>query len=89
MTGHICRKAGVPDIQTDSAEIKTAAELSGYICTSGELDTSGELAEHMRKAAEEAQTAFVCRRWDRPDIHSSDPDVKRACELNGYLCTSV
>jgi hypothetical protein len=34
MTGYICRKALVPDIQTDSLEVKTAAELNGYICTS-------------------------------------------------------
>ncbi len=37
MTGYICRKAGVPNIQTDSLEVSTAAELSGYICTSGEF----------------------------------------------------
>jgi hypothetical protein len=83
MTGYICRKAGVPDIQTDSAEVKTAAELSGYICT------SGELAEDTREAAEEAQTDFVCRKAGVPDIHGSDQALKTACELNGYICTSV
>jgi hypothetical protein len=85
MTGYICRKAGVPDIQTDSAEVKTAAELSGYICT------SGELAEHTREAVEEVQTdwKFVCRKALVPDIYGSDDSLKTACELNGYICTSV
>jgi len=83
MTGYICRKAGVPDIQTDSDDVKTAAELTGYICT------SGEVVKNAMKAVEQPQADFVCRKAGMPDIHSSDPEVKTACELNGYICTSV
>ena len=83
MTGYICRKALVPDIHTDSDEVKTAAELNGYICT------SGEFSEDARVSADAAQTDFVCRKAGYPDIHSSDPEVKTACELTGYICTSV
>lgn len=83
MAGYICRKALVPDIYTDSDEVKTAAELNGYICTSGEFSAD------VRASAEAAQADFVCRKAGYPDIHSSDPEVKVACELNGYICTSV
>lgn len=83
MTGYICRKALVPDIHTDSGEVKTAAELNGYICT------SGEFSEDVRMSVEAAQTDFVCRKAGYPDIHSSDPEVKTAAELSGYICTSV
>jgi hypothetical protein len=31
---YVCRKAEYPDIRTDIAEVKTAAEAAGYICTS-------------------------------------------------------
>ena len=83
MTGYICRKAGVPDIQTDSNEVKTAAELNGYICV------SGEFGENALEAGEQPQADFVCRKAGVPDIYGSDDALKTACELSGYICTSV
>lgn len=66
MTEFICRKAGVPDICSNDPAVKTAAELSGYICTSGEFE------ENADASAEAPQANFVCRKAGVPDTYGND-----------------